>query len=1562
MSVVVKRARPMKTRSIGSYSDAIDYALREGKHKDKERPLDVFAGNLASIETSREEMTALAREGSARRDSIYHVVVSWENGERPTGQEARDAAKIVAQNLGIERHQYVGSLQSDGKAGLYHLHIIFNRIDPVTLRAWSNYRDFEKLEAAGRAIEHEQGWKAATYGRNQHTAGLALGARDAQYYDVLRSFQTRVRDDLAPYVGAAIADGSLTWGRFHDELWNYAMRYVISEKGGRLEGTHAGEYAGVKKYLGISQRELVAALGEYAPDRGAGRPFEERARSAALEVRELYGKPLATWKDVHRAFDSRGLRYDRYGGGARVYDRTSPACSKASDIDSKLRLGPMRQRFGEFKAQLTAEERVEQRRTVEYAENIVVGERLITDPTAIIETLTEHESTFTRSQLQEEISKRVHDTTQRVLITEEIENKLIVLANESGARRFTTEAILASEHQLYVAARALATGEVALGVPTLIPSKTLNDQQREGYVRATSSRQLELITGVPGSGKTYLLDAVARAWQSSGYRVRAVSVANQAVKVIRNDTRISARTVAKEIYEWEQGRDRLTDRDVLIIDEVSMLDTKLGRNLLEEAQRAGAVVRAFGDDRQLQAVGRGDAMRAIHEEIERAGGSVYNMKKTQRQKLDWMRQATRDLREGRIREGLNAYHSRGFIQGYDNRHGAAQMLVDRWLRARDDRTDVGLSAFRRDDVSLLNLLARNAMRERGEIVGPDVTLKTAYGDRDFAIGDSVVVRQTVLRGKTASIKELRLELEQRGKTVYGASRSNTGCADLEAAGVRSKTVAALLRDRAWDRSEVAKAITKLREMEGNVSRALGIVRGVQHEPRDGWRSNATKRLPKFASLSKRVGNALAREFAPRITSGEKIQELKATRASIRAQIAQLRRPMFAKNAVLIIDNADRLDRPELQRLIRGARSHGAVVKLVVDERHVHETRFSLREMKFRMHEKSQRGDIIVSRKLTLDSGAMIKVPRGVETVALNRRWTNGDTGRVVNICGSTITIVRNSDGAKLEMDIARDSQLDHAYASTVHREQGSTHDVHLRLVTRADDARSTLVAMTRHRHEVHVAFAGDEFRHGYESLVQLAERTRIKEMATDFTVVGHGREVRGSEIAAPTLPRDRREPMIAREREALAAPAPPLEKTRGENPIQPLPERNPNMTNQQRERDEAEAHKLDASRDRDKTPAPVRDARVPESLRAGLERSGVTYDEYLDRMYRQGSQGSQGRGAMQVHDDTRSYHPVESDRDRLSRYEKRWNQDQTVTYSRNGREAFTDVGNRIVVHEHSKENIEASVQLAREKFGDRPIQINGSDEFKQKVLEECVRQGVRVGNPELQQAQKELQQQLARDQSGHTRDTKVREPSRDDLVRHASLKDWEQFYGKGREDLAHDSFNEAREDIGKRDVAYYQKIGYTRDQAEAQYHHARQSVDLPRDRQLEQHDFAYNERTANGTSTTQVADRASDARSAERTTDAFAKAKEKIIRDAGEKASVVGKVAMIKDRSDGKSFVVVQEKDRPNELTRVTVPTDQTRQLQVGDQVRAEPASQQQGHQIERERELQRTRDQERTR
>jgi ATP-dependent exoDNAse (exonuclease V) alpha subunit len=91
--------------------------------------------------------------------------------------------------------------------------------------------------------------------------------------------------------------------------------------------------------------------------------------------------------------------------------------------------------------------------------------------------------------------------------------------------------------------------------------------------------------------------------------VRAVSVANSAVEVPRQDTTIPARSVCAELFTWAtDDKERLGPRDLLIIDEVSTLGVEWARGVIVEARKRGAVVIETGDDRQFQAVAYGDAL------------------------------------------------------------------------------------------------------------------------------------------------------------------------------------------------------------------------------------------------------------------------------------------------------------------------------------------------------------------------------------------------------------------------------------------------------------------------------------------------------------------------------------------------------------------------------------------------------------------------------------------------------------------------------------------------------------------------------------------------------------------------------------------------------------------------------------------------------------------------------------------------------------------------------------------------------------------------------------------
>uniref|UniRef100_UPI0013D64420 AAA family ATPase n=2 Tax=Pseudomonadota TaxID=1224 RepID=UPI0013D64420 len=90
-------------------------------------------------------------------------------------------------------------------------------------------------------------------------------------------------------------------------------------------------------------------------------------------------------------------------------------------------------------------------------------------------------------------------------------------------------------------------------------------------------------------------------------------------------------------HGWGQGRDLLTIRDVLVIDEAGMVGTRQLERVLSHAADAGAKVVLVGDPQQLQAIEAGAAFRSIHE---RHGGAEIG--EVRRQRQDWQQDATRD--------------------------------------------------------------------------------------------------------------------------------------------------------------------------------------------------------------------------------------------------------------------------------------------------------------------------------------------------------------------------------------------------------------------------------------------------------------------------------------------------------------------------------------------------------------------------------------------------------------------------------------------------------------------------------------------------------------------------------------------------------------------------------------------------------------------------------------------------------------------------------------------------------------------------------------------------------
>jgi Ti-type conjugative transfer relaxase TraA len=377
------------------------------------------------------------------------------------------------------------------------------------------------------------------------------------------------------------------------------------------------------------------------------------------------------------------------------------------------------------------------------------GSRIIADPSVAFDAITHQQSTFTRRDMAMFAHRHSDGIEQFNAVMGAIRRapELVELgADERGEDRFTTREMIEAEKRLHRAAELMAETE-RHGVrdadreSALVRAEArglvLSGEQAEALTHVTDGRDLGVVVGHAGTGKSAMLGVAREAWEAAGYKVRGVALSGIAAENLESGSGIASRTIASLEHGWGQGRDVLTSRDVLVIDEAGMVGTRQLERVLSHAAEAGAKVVLVGDPQQLQSIEAGAAFRSIHE---RHGGAEIG--EVRRQREDWQRDATRDLATGRTGNAIHAYDTHGMVHTAATREQARSDLIGRWDRDRQASPDKSriILTHTNDQVRELNEAARERMREAGDL-GDDVPLTVERGARSFASGDRVMFLQ-----------------------------------------------------------------------------------------------------------------------------------------------------------------------------------------------------------------------------------------------------------------------------------------------------------------------------------------------------------------------------------------------------------------------------------------------------------------------------------------------------------------------------------------------------------------------------------------------------------------------------------------------------------------------------------------------------------------------------------------------------------------------------------------------------------------------------------------------------
>jgi Ti-type conjugative transfer relaxase TraA len=482
-----------------------------------------------------------------------------------------------------------------------------------------------------------------------------------------------------------------------------------------------------------------------------------------------FGGKERSWNDRARLMDWRrgweevtNEHLAHAGLAVRIDHRSLKAQGLSLEPGRKIGVGLDRQR--DLRLPDRVAERVAEQREIA-REN---GERILEDPTVALKGLTHGQATFSKA----DIAKFLHTRTdgaeqfQSALLKVTTSSELISLGRDDrGVDRFTSREMLELESSLLHRADTLAhrRGHAvsASSAASVLSQHRLSVEQRQAFGELIACGDLKALVGVAGSGKSRLLAATREAWEAQGFDVKGAALSGIAAENLQLASGISSRTLASFEWAWNQGRDPLTSRDVVVIDEAGMVGTRQLGRFLEVAQSAGAKVVVVGDPEQLQAIEAGAPFRGI---VSQSG--MAELSEVQRQRHAWQREATRDLSSGKTTEALERYERAGGLTQVATREAARTALLARWAKDGKEHPEQSrlILAYTREDVRVLNETVRTLRQQQGQLGRPEMIV-TERGVKEFAVHDRIYFLRNekslgVKNGSLGTIEAIRDNIVQ----------------------------------------------------------------------------------------------------------------------------------------------------------------------------------------------------------------------------------------------------------------------------------------------------------------------------------------------------------------------------------------------------------------------------------------------------------------------------------------------------------------------------------------------------------------------------------------------------------------------------------------------------------------------------------------------------------------------------------------------------------------------------------------------------------------------------------
>lgn len=570
------------------------------------------------------EMYAVSR-GTKCKQFMYSLSLNPPKNKKASIADFERAIEEAEQRLGL--HGQSHAVVFHDKNGRRHCHVVWSRIDLQSMTARQMSHDHKKLTTLSRELFLHHGWDMPDGLKNSKD-------RDPTNYTHAEHQQAKRVGKHAALIKRELQDAwatSDTKEAFEHALAEYGYFLARGTKGRFVAVDMEGEVYSIPKQLGIKTKEVRARLCD--------------------------------------------------GDGDDL-----PSVDQVLAQVAKLR----------------AEQALDQD-----AEQPKTAAKVITAPEAL-ERVTRFHTAFTYKMMDRTLKPFIKDDQKRQSLINAIlaSDQVINIGKKDGRNVFTIQAMLNLEHSMIKSAKEMAQNSshardehavhrAVYNLNAKLSAETagkaqLSQEQINTLHYMTSDKQFSLVVGVAGAGKTTIMQSARDVLEAQGYRVRGAAPSGIAASGLQG-IGMNASTLhslearirlAREIIDKNTGKaltqkqmeivksGTLTSKDVLIIDEAGMVPTKQLANIIQLTQQAGAKLVLVGDHQQLQSIEAGTAFKNLLERNDYA-----ELTEVRRQKIDWQREATKQLSKGNTGEALGLYEKQDCIYRSKNRSTAKEQLV-----------------------------------------------------------------------------------------------------------------------------------------------------------------------------------------------------------------------------------------------------------------------------------------------------------------------------------------------------------------------------------------------------------------------------------------------------------------------------------------------------------------------------------------------------------------------------------------------------------------------------------------------------------------------------------------------------------------------------------------------------------------------------------------------------------------------------------------------------------------------------------------------------------------------